>query len=140
MNGEIKNMNKTDRKNKTNLVVTWPIDNNWFTIKSLLASNPDFKEITLRVRIDNAVKKEKLVSIIGYKNSGKGRPTMCLAMNPVTKELLNKAYNQDGIQPPENKPINVLDIATTPISTSDTPPVIIPTTNIPTNVITPITV
>lgn len=120
-------MNKTDRKNKTNLVMNWPEHGKLFTIKDLLAANPEFVEITLRVRVDKAIKKENTVAIIGYKNTGKGRPTMIMAMNPVTQELLDSAY-ASGIQPPEIKPIvSVIDV-TTPVSTSDVPT---PTTDIP---------
>lgn len=115
--------NKTDRKNKTNLVLNWPAHGNLFTIKDLLAANPEFKEITLRVRVDKAVKKENVVVVVGYKNVGKGRPTMILTMAPVTQKMLDAAYDS-GIQPPDNKPVvSLLDSAlTTPVSTSETPP------------------
>lgn len=128
-------MNKTDRKNKTNLTVNWPAQGTYFTVKELWQQhNPDFIEITLRVRVDKAIKKDKTVAIIGYKNVGKGRPTMILAMNPVTQDLLDKAY-KDGIQPPENKPlVTVMDV-TTPISTSDPAPA--PIADIPVNITTP---
>jgi hypothetical protein len=110
-------MNKTDRKNKTNQNINWPSHGSLFTIKELLEQhNPDFKEITLRVRIDKAIKKDKLVSVIGYKNVGKGRPTMMLTMNPVSQDLLDKAY-ADGIQPPEVKPlVTVMDVTATTTS------------------------
>lgn len=109
-------MNKTDRKNKTNLTVTWPPIGTLFTIKELLASNPGFYEITLRVRLDKAIKKDKLVSVIGHKNVGKGRPTMVLAMNPVSQELLDSAY-ASGIQPPEIKPhVTIVLVTNTPSS------------------------
>jgi hypothetical protein len=111
-------MNKTDRKNRTNLVVNWPEHGKLFTIKDLLAANPEFVEITLRVRVDNAIKKDNTVAIIGHKNTGKGRPTMILSMTPVTQELLDAAY-ATGIQPPEIKPVvSVMDV-TTPVSTSE---------------------
>lgn len=122
-------MNKTDRKNKINLTVNWPTNGSYFTVKELWEQyNPNFIEITLRVRVDKAIKKDKTVAIIGYKNVGKGRPTMILAMNPVTQDLLDKAY-ADGIQPPEIKPlVTVMDV-TAPISTSDVIPT--PTVDIP---------
>lgn len=119
-------MNKTDRKNKTNLVVNWPTHGGHFTINELIALNPEFKTITLRVRVDNA-KKEGNVVEIGSKNMGKGRPQLVLAMAPVSKELLDKAYNQDKIQPPENSVVNVID-TTTPISTTEAPLVDVPLT------------
>jgi hypothetical protein len=111
-------MNKTDRKNKTNLNVNWPEHGKMFTIKELMASNPEFIEITLRVRVDKAIKKDGTVAIIGYKNTGKGRPTMILAMAPVTQQMLDDAY-ATGIQPPEIKPVvSVIDV-TTPVSTTE---------------------
>lgn len=127
-------MNKTDRKNKTNLTVNWPTHGNYFTVKELWKQyNPNFIEITLRVRVDKAIKKDNTVAIIGYKNVGKGRPTMILAMNPITQELLDKAY-AEGIQPPETKPlVTVMDV-TTSISTSDPTPVADIPVNIPSDV------
>lgn len=122
-------MNKTDRKNKTNLIVNWPASGGYFTIKDLLGMNPDFKEITLRVRVDRSIKKDKTVAILGYKNSGKGRPNMILAMHPVTQELLDKAYNQDDIQPTEVRPlINVINVTSisTPVLTSENSSIEIP--------------
>lgn len=121
-----KNMNKTDRKNKTNLVMKWPDLGKLFTIKDLMAINPDFIEITLRVRLDNAIKKSKTVAVIGYKNVGKGRPTMVLSMNPITQQLLDSAYATD-IQPPEIRPTVTMMDVTTPISTAENIIVDIPT-------------
>jgi hypothetical protein len=117
-------MNKTERKNKTNLVINWPVNGELFTVKQLWASNPQFPaEITLRVRVDNAIKREKNVALIGYKNSGKGRPSMILSMNPVSQELLDQAY-KDGVQKPEptavQPVINILEVNnTTSISTTE---------------------
>jgi hypothetical protein len=114
-------MNKTDRKNKTKQVVNWPTNGEYFTIKSLLGSNSEFKQITLRVRLDKAIKSDKSVSVIGYRNNKKGRPEMILAMNPVSQTLLDKAYNE-GIQKPESDQtniINVSDVNNTAIPTSD---------------------
>ncbi len=127
-------MNKTDRKNKTNLAIKWPENGKLFTIKELWKDyNPDFIEITLRVRLDKAIK-DKTVSVIGYKNVGKGRPITILAMNPITQELLDKAY-ADGIQPPEIKPlVTVLNVTSTP---SSMPVTNIPVADIPVNVTSP---
>ena len=114
-------MNKTERNNKINLV-NWPEHNKLFTIKEFWKDlNPNSKEITLRVRLDNAIKKDKTVSVVGYKNTGKGRPIMILAMNPISQELLDKAY-ADGIQPPEIKPlVTVMEVKSIPTSASETP-------------------
>jgi len=130
-------MNKTDRKNKTNLAVIWPENGKLFTIKELWKDlNKDFVEITLRVRLDKAIKKDKTVAIIGYKNVGKGRPQMILAMNPITQDLLDKAY-ADGIQPPEIKPlVTVMDVKPQTSTSDSTPSTVV--TDIPVSITTPV--
>ena len=92
-------MKKTDRKNKTNLVVTWPT--NLFTIEELNNANPEFVNITLRVRLKNAIMDGK-VSEVGYLHNGKGRPRVVLACTPVTEQHVLEAKNRgcvlkDGI-------------------------------------------
>jgi hypothetical protein len=121
-------MNKTERKNKTNLEIIWPTHGGYFTVNDLIALNPHFIKITLRVRLDGAIKKDKKVSIIGYKNLGKGRPSMILALNPVSQSVLDKAYNQDDVQRPEgNAVIPVASVNTsTPTATVDATPTISP--------------
>jgi hypothetical protein len=110
-------MNKTDRKNKTDLTLAWPTSGGHFTIKDLQKLNPEFKEITLRVHVDRA-KKDKVVSVIGSRNQGKGRPEMILAMTPVEQKLLDQAYNVDGIVPLDGKPlISISEVGSVPVST-----------------------
>lgn len=84
-------MKKTDRKNKTNLVVTWP--SNIFTIKELNSQNPDFVEITLRVRLKKAIETGE-VTEVGVLPNGKGRPTLVLSYGPVTPEKTMEAKNR----------------------------------------------
>lgn len=84
---------KTNRKNKTNLSVTWV--NRFFTIEDLHAANPNFVEITLRSRL-NIAKKENQIAEIGCIHSGKGRPKLVFANTPVTKEVLESA-RQAGV-------------------------------------------
>ena len=84
---------KTDRKNKTNLVVKWL--NNFFTIEDLHAANSNFVEITLRSRLKTA-QKENRIAEIGCIHSGKGRPKLVFATAPVSKEVLDSA-RQAGI-------------------------------------------
>lgn len=84
---------KTNRKNKTNLTVTWV--NGFFTIEDLHAANPNFVEITLRSRL-NIAKKENQIAEIGCIHSGKGRPKLVFANTPVTKEVLESA-RQAGV-------------------------------------------
>jgi hypothetical protein len=49
------NTKKTDRKNKTNLTVTWLSADKHFTIVDLMSVNKEFIPITLRVRLKNAI-------------------------------------------------------------------------------------
>lgn len=78
---------KTDRKNKTNLTVTWPSNDTYFGVSDLTNLNKDFIAITLRVRLKNALD-EGVVTQIGTVHGGKGRPKLAFAMNPVTEWLL----------------------------------------------------
>jgi hypothetical protein len=91
---------KTQRKNKTNLVMTWPANDEYFTIKSLWkVLNPDFVEITLRVRLKKAIDGEGCpvsVKEIGYKNTGFGRPIKVFVTLPVNPLAVEKA-KADGI-------------------------------------------
>lgn len=81
-------MKKTDRKNKTNLTVTWP--SNVFTIKELNAQNTDFVEITLRVRMKKAIDSGEITDI-GVLHNGKGRPTLVFVYGTPTKEHIEEA-------------------------------------------------
>lgn len=80
--------NKTDRKNKTNLVVNYPAT--FFTIDSLHKMNPDFVLITLRVRVKSAME-SKQIAELGTLHIGKGRPKSIYATNPVNKQTIAEA-------------------------------------------------
>lgn len=110
---------KTTRKNKTNQVVKYPSNENYFTVKSLLADNSDMVPITLRVRLQKAINETKTVSVIGYKNNGKGRPTLAFALSPVSKTALLKAQT-DGItlKTPTTVPVMSLDSNTSKVETT----------------------
>ena len=82
-------MSKT-RKNKTNLVVEWP-DAAYFTIAELWTLNNKFKEITLRVRLTNAIEDGKVAEIGSVPGGDGGRPRKVFALIPVTKTVLDKA-------------------------------------------------
>jgi len=117
---------KTQRKNNTNLTVKWPGTSSYFTIKDLLASNPDFVEITLRVRLKKAIDEEKTVGVIGTTNPGKGRPSLVFAMRPVLQSVLDSA-KAAGIQlDDQTKLVNVMTVAapTTVVPTTTTPVVV----------------
>ncbi len=85
-------MKQKKNKNKTNQVVTWPTAT-LFTIKELHRLNPKFVEITLRVRLTNAITAGKVVEI-GSIPGDKGRPPKIFSLTPVTQNTLNKARTE----------------------------------------------
>ena len=103
-------MNET-RKNKSKQSVNWP-STSYFTIIELLKNhNPSFKEITLRVRLTNAITSGKVVEI-GTVPGGKGRPQKVFCLAPATPNILNKAI-QNNIVLVESveKIINVVNVS-----------------------------
>jgi hypothetical protein len=105
------NAKKTDRKNKTNQVVTWPSADSHFTIDTLLNTNNEFKEITLRVRVKNALECGTIVEI-GTLNTGKGRPKLAFAMAPVTAKALETAKASEVLLKDCYSTVNVVNIKT----------------------------
>jgi hypothetical protein len=103
-------MKKTDRKNKTNLTVTWP--SNIFTIKELNAQNPEFVEITLRVRMKKAMESGEITDI-GVLHNGKGRPTLVFVHGTPTQEHLEEAKARQVILKNAST-INVIKITNAP--------------------------
>ena len=103
-------MKKTDRKNKTNLTVTWP--SNIFTIKELNASNPEFVEITLRVRMKKAMESGEITDI-GVLHNGKGRPTLVFVYGTPTKEHIEEAKGRQVILK-DASTVNMIKITNTP--------------------------
>jgi len=99
-------MKKTDRKNKTNLVVNWP--KNIFTIEELNQANPEFVNITLRVRLKKAIM-DNMVSELGYLHNGKGRPRLVLACSPITQEHIAEAKS-NGVVLKDGLSVNVLSV------------------------------
>jgi hypothetical protein len=103
-------MKKTDRKNKTNLTVTWP--SNIFTIKELNAQNPDFVEITLRVRMKKAIDSSEITEI-GVLHNGKGRPTLVFVYGTPTKEHIEEAKSRQVILK-DASTVNIIKITNMP--------------------------
>lgn len=103
-------MKKTDRKNKTNLTVTWP--SNIFTIKELNAQNPDFVEITLRVRMKKAMESGEITEI-GVLHNGKGRPTLVFVYGTPTKEHIEEAKSRQVILK-DASTVNIIKITNMP--------------------------
>lgn len=103
-------MKKTDRKNKTNLTVTWP--SNVFTIKELNANNPEFVEITLRVRMKKAMESGEITEI-GVLHNGKGRPTLVFVYGTPTKEHIEEAKSRQVILKDASS-VNVIKITNMP--------------------------
>ena len=120
---------KTQRKNNTNLTVVWPDTTAYFTIKDLLAMNPDFVEITLRVRLKKAIDELKTVGVIGTTNPGKGRPSLVFAMRPVLQTVLDSA-KAAGVQlDDQTKLVNVMTVAAPVAQTVTVPtPTVVNTT------------
>jgi len=115
--GETIIMNKkTERKNKTNQVIVWPSHNEYFTIDSLFAANQHMKtpsgkgDITLRVRLNEAITKKRSVAAIGTLNCGKGRPKLAFAMTPVNQLVLDKAKAEGIMLIDDTKLIPIMEI------------------------------
>jgi hypothetical protein len=103
------NTKKTDRKNKTNLTVTWPSNDTYFGVSELTNLNSDFIAITLRVRLKNALD-EGVVTQIGTVHGGKGRPKLAFAMSPVTESALTAARAAGVVLVDKYNTVNVLDV------------------------------
>ncbi len=120
------NNRKTERKNKTNQVVTWPSHDEYFTIETLKETNPHMltasgSDITLRVRLSDAITKDKTVAAIGTKNLGKGRPRLAFAMTPVTQTALDKAKSAGIMLVDESKLVQTMEVNPTPTNVEVTP-------------------
>ena len=100
---------KTDRKNKTNLTVTWPSNDTYFGVSDLANLNKDFIAITLRVRLKNALD-EGVVTQIGAVHGGTGRPKLAFAMTPVTDAAINSARTAGVVLNDKYETVNVLDV------------------------------
>jgi hypothetical protein len=103
------NTKKTDRKNKTNLTVTWPSNDTYFGVSDLTNLNKNFIAITLRVRLKNALD-EGVVTQIGTVHGGKGRPKLAFAMNPVTEAAITSARSAGVVLVDKYNTVNVLDV------------------------------
>jgi hypothetical protein len=108
---------KTNRKNKTNLTVTWPSADKYFTIADLMETNKEFIPITLRVRLKNAIDDGTVVEI-GTIHGGKGRPKLAFAMNPVTEDVLATARQAEVVLHDKYNTVKVLDVTNKPAETS----------------------
>ena len=119
--------NKNTRKNKMNFSVVWPTTP-YFTIKDLIKLNPKFVEITLRVRLTNAIDEEDRFAEIGFVPGAKGRPQKIFAPTPVTKDVLDKA-EEAGISLVDKARdkfigvVSVTNITNVPVPVSDSMPV-----------------
>ena len=103
------NTKKTDRKNKTNLTVTWPSNDTYFGVSELTNLNKDFIAITLRVRLKNALD-EGVVTQIGTVHGGKGRPKLAFAMSPLTEAAITAARSAGVVLVDKYNTVNVLDV------------------------------
>jgi hypothetical protein len=106
---------KTERKNKINQVIVWPSHNEYFTIDSLIENNNHMltvsgSDITLRVRLSDAITKKMTVAAIGTRNCGKGRPKLVFAMTPVSQTVLDKAKANGIMLIDDTKLIPIMEI------------------------------
>jgi hypothetical protein len=106
---------KTERKNKTNQDIVWPAHDKYFTIDTLVESNKHMltasgSDITLRVRLSDAITKKKSVAAIGTRNCGKGRPKLAFSMTPVSQIVLDKAKSEGIMLIDDTKLIPIMEI------------------------------
>jgi hypothetical protein len=83
---------KTERKNKTNLIVNWPTTP-LFTLEDVFALQPEAKKITLRVRLTKRIERQEVIEI-GCKTGGQGRPPKVFAFTPVSGTTWELAKSQ----------------------------------------------
>lgn len=123
--------NKTGRKNKTNQIITWPSPTSFFTVKDLFKTHPDFKPITMRVRLKTEIENNR-VKDIGVFQNGKGRPTNVYALTPLAPTVIVAAKEAGVILHSEYLTSKVADITNAQPLKQETPTTI--TTNVPTSV------
>lgn len=108
---------KTNRNNQKSLQVNWPDNDSFWTVKDLCKMNPQFKaEITLRVRLSNAIKRDKLVAVIGDKMNSHGRPEMVCAMiqkDGTVKNAVIESAKKAGIRCNETASVVITNIKST---------------------------
>jgi hypothetical protein len=83
---------KTERKNKTNLVVKWPTTP-YFTLEDVFTLQRDAKQITLRVRTQKQIEAGNIAEI-GALTGGQGRPQKVFAFTPVSQTTLDLARSR----------------------------------------------
>ena len=112
---------KTNRKNKTNQVVTWPAS--YFTIEQLNKQNADFVNITLRVRLNKAIEDKKVVEL-GVMQASKGRPKLVFACTPVEASVIESARTSGIILLESFNSVKVTTISGLPTPTPATAEVV----------------
>jgi hypothetical protein len=98
---------KTGRKNKTRLELKLPAAG-IYTIEELCGSNPEFVEITLRVRLKKFVNDGKVLEL-GTLHMTKGRPKLVCATSPVSEATMKAAVDA-GVMFNEKYNIPLLNI------------------------------
>jgi len=113
------NTKKTDRKNMTNQVVTWPSADTYFSVESLLGNNSHIKAITLRVKLNKSIE-DGTVSRLGTIHGGKGRPKVAYAMSPVSDKALESARSNEVLLEERYSTVNVMNINSNNTETVET--------------------
>jgi len=111
--------NKTERKNKINLVVAWP-KTPFFTLEDVFALQRDAKEITLRVRLSKEIEKGSAAEI-GCKTGGQGRPKKVFAFTPVPQSVIELARSQGISLVDQNRLQKLSAVPVVPAATSFIP-------------------
>lgn len=110
-------MSKEKTKNVKD--VNWPTNGELFTIKSLAELNTTIPEITLRVKVTKAID-SGTVSLVGHKNTKKGRPSMVLTVGKITQSVLDAAIADKVTVDDSTKALVSVVNITTDVSTVDT--------------------
>lgn len=101
--------NKTDRKVRTSVDVVWPTTL-YFTTADLIGLNPNFKKITLRVRLKKAVDELRSVAVIGTLKGLAGRPALVYTLTPVAKAAVDEAVANGVVLVSESELVKILDV------------------------------
>ena len=104
------------KSKKKSLVIEWP--ETPFTIQDIQNMHPDAKNITLRFRINKAIR-EDVIKYIGKNPTKVGRPTIVFAPCPVSSENLKLAQTQ-GVELDEQFEQQLVDVAKVDSSSSTT--------------------
>lgn len=82
--------------NRLKSLIKWDNLKDYFTLKELMALNPDMKEITMRVRVNKLVKSGDLV-VIGSKMLSIGRPQLVFVRGESMSDIVISKAEAAGV-------------------------------------------